>query len=179
MILTDREIRIALQDRQIKIDPLPDLVDAISSTSIDLRLGDVFNEWPATAGLSIRPGDAGYRYSDVAKLQVRAPAGPYTLRPKCFVLAWTKEHVEIPYKSRLAARVEGKSSLARLGVAVHVTAPTIHSGFQGQIQLEMFNFGPNSIILDPGMRVCQLIFEQTAGTPDRGYAGIFDGQGSI
>lgn len=46
----------------------------------------------------------------------------------------------------------------------------------GQIQLEMYNFGPHDIILDPGMRVCQLIFEQTIGTPNKGYAGGFLGQ---
>lgn len=176
MILTDREIRIALQDEHIKIDPTPDLAEAISSTSIDLRLGSVFKEWPVVAGLSIRPGAPEYKYSEIAKLQIAIPSGPYELKSKCFVLGWTKERVEIPYKSRLAARVEGKSSLARLGVAIHATAPTIHSGFKGEIQLEIFNFGPNTIVLDPGMSVCQLIFEQTAGTPDRGYSGIFGNQ---
>ncbi len=105
---------------------------------------------------SIRPGVEGYKYSDIAKLQTAAPPGPYTLKPKAFVLAWTVEKITIPYTSRLAARVEGKSSLARLGVAVHATAPVIHSGFEGPIQLELCNFGPNEIILDPGMYVCQL-----------------------
>jgi dCTP deaminase len=59
---------------------------------------------------------------------------------------------------------------------VHATAPILHSGFQGPIQLEMFNFGPNDVILDPGMWVCQLVFEVTAGTPDRGYSGMFQDQ---
>jgi len=90
-----------------------------------------------------------------------------------FVLAWTAEIVTIPNSSRLAARVEGKSSMARLGVSVHVTAPTIHCGFSGPIQLEMFNFGPHNIILDAGMNICQLVFEQTLGTPEKGYEGIF------
>ncbi len=89
------------------------------------------------------------------------------------VLAWTKETVDIPGCSRLAARVEGKSSLARLGVSVHITAPTIHNGFRGPIQLEMYNFGLNEIVLDAGMRICQLIFEQTLGMPEQGYAGVF------
>jgi dCTP deaminase len=63
--------------------------------------------------------------------------------------------------------------LARLGVGIHITAPTIHSGFEGQVQLEMFNFGPNTIVLDAGMRICQLIFEQNVGTPEKGYEGSF------
>jgi dCTP deaminase len=176
MILTDRDIRIALRERQIIIDPLPDLSVAVSSTSIDLTLGTTFSEWPCAKGLSIRPGAEGYSYADMAKLQVKAPAGPYALRPGNFVLAWTAQRVEIPYTSRLAARVEGKSSLARLGIAVHTTAPVIHAGFNAPIQLEMCNHGPNEIVLDPGMWVCQLVFEQTSGTPDKGYSGMFQGQ---
>jgi dCTP deaminase len=176
MILTDREILIALREKQVIIDPEPDLAIAVSSTTIDLTLSDTFREWPGTKGLSIRPGADGYKYSEVAKLQKAAPPGPYTLVPKAFVLAWTVEKVTIPYTSRLAARVEGKSSLARLGVTVHATAPTIHSGFKGPIQLELCNLGPNEIILDPGMYVCQLVFELTVGTPERGYSGIFQDQ---
>jgi dCTP deaminase len=72
--------------------------------------------------------------------------------------------------------VEGKSALARLGMGIHITAPTIHAGFKGQLQLEMFNLGPNEILLDVGMRVCQLIFEITFGTPAKGYSGSFSSQ---
>jgi dCTP deaminase len=173
MILTDREIAIALDRRQISIDPRPPR-EALSSTSIDLTLARAFAEWSPRPGQAIRPGTEGYVYSRFAKeLQRRLDAAEYTLAPGAFVLAWTAERISIPVNSRLAARVEGKSSLARLGVGIHITAPTIHSGFEGQVQLEMFNFGPNTIILDAGMRVCQLIFEQTVGTPEKGYEGSF------
>jgi len=173
MILTDREIEIALERGQISIEPRPSR-EALSSTSIDLTLANTFAEWLARPGQAIRPGAEGYVYSQVAReLQRRIDVDQYTLPPKAFVLAWTAERISVPVNSRLAARVEGKSSLARLGVGIHITAPTIHSGFEGQIQLEMFNFGPNAIILDAGMRVCQLIFEQTVGTPSKGYQGVF------
>lgn len=172
MILSDREIRIALQDGVLIIDPLPDLSLAISSSAIDLTLADSFRVWPPMGGMSIRPGANDYSYTSIAKLQSEHK-GAFTLKPHHFVLAWTSEKVTIPYKSRLAARVEGKSSLARIGISIHVTAPVIHSGFTGQVQLEMFNFGPYEVVLDPGMWVCQLVFEQTAGTPERGYAGMF------
>lgn len=175
MILTDREITIALNNGQVVIDPRP-AEEALSSTSIDLTLAPAFARWPAVGGLTIRPGHADYKYADLAKMQERIEADTYTLDSKSFVLGWTAESVSIPADSRLAARVEGKSSLARLGVCIHITAPTIHSGFQGRIQLEMANFGPNTIVLDAGMRVCQLIFEQTAGTPDKGYEGSFSRQ---
>jgi dCTP deaminase len=173
MILTDREIEIALDRGQISIDPRPPR-EALSSTSIDLTLARAFAEWSAKAGQAIRPGAEGYVYAQFAKeFQKRIDTDLYTLSPRAFVLAWTAERMSIPVDSRLAARVEGKSSLARLGVGIHITAPTIHSGFEGHVQLEMFNFGPNTVILDAGMRVCQLIFEQTVGTPQRGYKGSF------
>ena len=176
MILTDREIRIALQDKAIIIEPQPDQSVAISSTSIDLTLSHVFREWKAMNGVKISPGAEGYTYSALAQNFQVAKDAPYTLKPGKFVLAWTAEKISIPTKSRLAARVEGKSSLARLGICIHVTAPVIHSGFKGQIQLEMYNFGPLEVVLDAGMWICQLVFEQTAGTPERGYEGIFAGQ---
>lgn len=177
MILTDREIEIALSQRQIIIDPpIVDLKEALSSTSLDLTLSNRFGEWSERPGMPIRPGATGYKYDLTAAFRTELTQDQYTLKSKCFVLAWTSEFVELPIHSRIAARVEGKSSLARLGVSVHVTAPTIHSGFEGNIQLEMFNFGPMDIILDKGMKVCQLIFEHTAGTPLKGYSGIFSGQ---
>lgn len=175
MILTDREIQIALSAGHIEIDPMPDPT-AFSSTAVDLSLGTEGLEWQAAAGMPIRPGAPGYSYSNVVRLQSKVSIEGYTIRPGSFLLGWTSEVVNLPIVSRLAARVEGKSSLARIGLGIHVTAPTIHSGFRGQIQLEMYNFGPHDIILDPGMRVCQLIFEQTIGTPNKGYAGGFLGQ---
>lgn len=173
MILTDREIEIALERGQISIDPRPSR-EALSSTSIDLTLANAFAEWSTKPGQTVRPGAEGYVYSRFAReFQRLFDEDQFTLAPRGFVLAWTAERISIPINSRLAARVEGKSSLARLGVGIHVTAPTIHSGFEGQVQLEMFNFGPNTVVLDAGMRVCQLIFEQTVGTPQKGYSGGF------
>src|SRR5713101_2113135 len=90
-----------------------------------------------------------------------------------FMLGYTREIIQLPHHSRIAARVEGKSSLARLGIGIHVTAPTIHAGFKGRIQLEICNHGTLKVKLTAGMRVCRLIFEQTLGTPDKGYRGQF------
>ena len=111
----------------------------------------------------------------------------FRLAPASFVLGWTIEKIRLPYTSRLAARVEGKSSLARLGIGVHVTAPTIHAGFGDKagdpaypgtpIQLEIWNAGPLPIRLIKGLRICQLIFEEVHGTPEKGYSGIFAEQG--
>jgi dCTP deaminase len=108
-------------------------------------------------------------------------------RARDFHLGWTLERIQLPHRSRLAGRVEGKSSLARLGLGVHVTAPTIHAGFGSTdldsaflgnpIQLEIWNTGPVPIVLKTGLRICQLIFEQVDGTPEQGYGGQFATQG--
>jgi dCTP deaminase len=176
MVLTDREIEQALSQQQIIISPRPNLDEALSSTSIDLTLSNKFSEWKTVPGIPIRPGAPGFDYTNTLAMQTHYTLDIFTLKPKHFVLAWTEEEVTLPLNSRIAARVEGKSSLARLGVSVHVTAPTIHSGFAGHIQLEMYNFSTIDIMLDKGMRVCQLIFEGTLGTPQKGYAGMFAGQ---
>lgn len=100
----------------------------------------------------------------------------FVVDPRVFVLGWTEQNIQLPIEARLAARAEGKSSLARLGIGIHITAPTIHAGFKGPIQLEICNHGPLKVKLTTGMRVCQLIFEQTLGTPDKGYKGQFYAQ---
>lgn len=185
MVLTDREIQSAIASRQIIIDPRPDEFLAYNSTSVDLTLSKFLQEWqmmPLAKGVeqNVSPADPDYKYSEFAKKyskkrQIRSTG--YILEPHAFVLGQTKESIQIPTTSHLAARVEGKSSLARLGIGIHVTAPTIHAGFIGTIQLEICNHGPLRVKLLPDMRVCQLIFEQTLGTAEKGYAGQFQYQG--
>lgn len=183
MILTDREILIALERKQIVIDPLPG-EKAFSSTSVDLTLGDtiiVFREAKSFIPSTIDPSHQDYDHdAALAELSDKAAISPggYTLEPGRLILAWTVEEVSLPINTRVAARVEGKSSLARLGLCVHLTAPTIHAGFRGHIQLEVINHGPRPILLKHGMRICQLIFETTLGTPEKGYSGRFLNQAS-
>lgn len=182
MVLTDREIQAALQCGQIIIDPAP-RVDAYSSTSLDLTLSKSLRIWKTEKVKGVEqiicPATEGYKFSDFAKeyseFKELGEEG-YIVKPQEFVLGWTEENIELPTSARLAARVEGKSSLARLGIGIHITAPTIHAGFKGPIQLEIYNHGLLRVRLMPRMPVCQLIFEQTLGTPDKGYSGQFYGQ---
>lgn len=181
MILTDREIRISLENKAITIDPPPS-IDAYSSTSLDLTLAGSLRVFKPTHGgvrIVVDPAAPDYRFG--AAMNALADTAPipddgFTLQPGLLVLGWTAENVSLFPQSRIAARVEGKSSLARLGLAVHVTAPTIHAGFKGQIQLEIINHGPVPICLRTGMKICQLIFETTLGVPEAGYRGQFAGQ---
>jgi dCTP deaminase len=93
------------------------------------------------------------------------------------MLAITRERVHLNRNYKLAARVEGRSSLARLGLIVHLTAPTIHAGFNGKITLEMINFGPFYLKMVPNQTpICQLIIEQLESEPTQDIATSFQGQ---
>jgi dCTP deaminase len=194
MILSDREIRAALARLAIRITPDPTLIPSLwVSTALDLRLGDRISFWDFTrpgAPDCFSPADPDHDLVDLTARFTQPQVIPETgvvLERDAFFLGWTLETVQLPYRSRIAARVEGKSSLARLGMGVHVTAPTIHAGFGASdedpswlgnpIQLEIWNTGPKPIRLKHGMKICQLIFEWVDGTPEQGYQGQFRVQG--
>jgi dCTP deaminase len=193
MILSDREIRAALARDALRLTPLPP-PEAWSSTAIDLRLARELVLWRRPGGPGVEavvfPARPDYSFDTVRQTyadRINIPDDGYTFKSQTFLLGWTQEKVQLPHRSRLAARVEGKSSLARLGIGVHVTAPTIHAGFGYKkddpaypgtpLQLEMWNFGPLDVKLVAGMPICQLIFELVDGTPEKGYEGRFSLQG--
>lgn len=193
MILSDREIRAALARGALRITPVPG-DEAWSSTAVDLRLDKDLTLWKALGGHGVEavvcPTSPEYDFHAVRdnySEPIQVPPGGYVFRRQSFLLGWTVEKICLPHQSRLAARVEGKSSLARLGVGIHVTAPTIHAGFGykhgdpaypgSPLQLEMWNVGPLDVKLEAGMPICQLIFEIVDGTPEKGYEGRFSVQG--
>jgi dCTP deaminase len=193
MILSDREIRSALSRGALRITPDPP-AEAWSSTALDLRLSSDIILWkkPKVAGVEVPVSPFNPEYDFAALLRdhsekvVIPPAG-FVMKSGSFLLGWTIEKIWLPHRSRLAARVEGKSSLARLGIGVHVTAPTIHAGFGykkddenypgSPLQLEIWNVGPLDVSLEADKAICQLIFEIVDGTPDKGYEGRFSIQG--
>ncbi|HEX4157877.1 MAG TPA: dCTP deaminase [Rhizomicrobium sp.] len=187
MILTDREIKIAIHRGLIRIEPPPDESEensAYSATAVDLTLDPSIAIYdPQLPGLDskIDPSSPGFnveRIADSLTRKHKLSSAGYPLPHGEFILAWTAEYIDLITEARLAARVEGKSSLARCGLAIHMTAPTIHCGFQGRVRLEIFNHSPIPIVLKPGMKICQLILEVTLGTPEKGYRGQFWGQTS-
>ncbi len=198
MILSDREIKAALTNRFIVISPEPP-EERWTSTAIDLSLDGVLLNWkepaappsggdnrlyPNRDGFDIRTMLGDDRYTARTAID---PERGFTLEPRLFVLGFNLEKIWLPKDSRIAARVEGKSSLARLGVGIHVTAPTIHAGFGFNptkpddpglpIQLEIFNLGNQRVVLDIGMPICQLILEEVREVPNKGYANRFSTQG--
>jgi dCTP deaminase len=193
MILSDREIRAALARDAMRIAPVP-RTEAWSSTALDLRLAKELVVWkrPGMAGVEavVCPTHPEYDFDAVRtnySQRIDISAAGHVFKSQTFLLGWTIEKIQLPHRSRLAARVEGKSSLARLGIGVHVTAPTIHAGFGfkkddlgytgSPLQLEMWNAGPLDVKLVEGMAICQLIFETVDGTPEKGYEGKFSIQG--
>lgn len=162
MILSDATIREALQSGRIGIDPLG--VDAIQPSSVDVRLGHQFRVF------------ANHRYSviDVRTEQpeltelIEAPPGePFVLHPGEFVLGATLERITLP--DDVVARLEGKSSLARLGLVIHSTAGFIDAGFDGDVTLELSNVATLPILLHPGMRIAQFAFFMLDRPAERPY----------
>ena len=97
----------------------------------------------------------------------------YEIRPGEFLLAKTYESITLP--ADISARVEGRSTLGRLGLGVHITAPTVQAGYQGRLTLEMFNAGPYKIKLTERMNICQVIFERLTMPATAVYRGQFHG----
>jgi dCTP deaminase len=183
MIFSDRQIRRALQSGRIVVDPLPQ-EDQFAPSAVDLRVGGEFRIWRMPEGYDGRP----LRLSEVNLSGFGAwledlPAGEdgrVVIPPGQFVLAKTHERISLPETARLAARVEGRSSFARLGLVVHMTAPTIHAGFDGHVVLEMMNFGPFPLEIDPGeTRICQVIFEELGEDPSCAIRTVFQGQSDV
>ena len=187
MILSDIDIKTAIKEKKISIEPFPEEVQ-FNSSSLDLRLDKEFKEYNKELfdqqGIKI---DVDYSEFDFPKFSqkylkdiLKERDGSVIVKPKAFILARTLEKITLPLESQLAARVEGRSSGARLGLVVHLSAPTIHAGFSGKITLEIINHGYTHIRLDPKKdRICQLIFEQLLSKPAKANLSKFQGQKSV
>lgn len=181
MILSDGQIEEAIRVGSIKIDPEvhPSQYD---SSTLNLRVGDDFRTWKSSLRAKGTAHSIELDSIDLADIidytdPVLPVDGIVTIKPDAFVLVRTLEHVSLPLESRLAARVEGRSKQARLGMTVHITAPTIHAGFAGKITLEIKNFGPFELKVIPNeTRLCQLIFEAVGEVPKRGGSKAFSQQ---
>ncbi|MEE8600200.1 dCTP deaminase [Euzebya tangerina] len=153
MILSDTTIRAALEEGRIAVDPLGE--DAIQPSSIDLRVDAEFRVF----------NNHLYPYIDVRDPQPDLTESitveedqPFILHPGEFVLGSTLEKVTLP--TDLVARIEGKSSLGRLGLLVHATAGFVDAGFSGWLTLELSNVANLPIAIYPSMKIGQLAFFQ-------------------
>jgi len=166
MIYSDRDIKRLLTEGRIIVQPAPDLETQLGSCSLDLRLSNEFSvfEYNKHPFIDVRDNKAS---RDVMKPITVDDDQPFVLHPGSFVLAITIEHVELP--DDIVARLEGRSSLGRLGIIVHATASIIDPGWRGRIVLELANHGQMPVALYPGMRVCSVTFEPLSTPVDVPY----------
>ena len=179
MTLSDVEFWAEVDAGWIQIDPPPTL-DRVAGSSIDLLLHNELLIPPSPSHNSIKGTKIDPTQLNVSEF-LKANTIHHDLRTssldmpsQSFMLGKTNEYIRLP--NHLAARVEGKSSLGRLGLSVHMTAPTVQAGYEGRLTLEMYNAGPFTLQLTEGMQICQLIIERLGIPTKKPYSGQFQGQ---
>jgi dCTP deaminase len=162
VLLSDRDIKSQVESGRVKLDPYsPEL---IQPASIDVRLDRFFRVFENHRYPHIDPS---VEQPDLTRLIEAASDAPFILHPGEFVLGSTYELVSLP--DDIAGRLEGKSSLGRLGLLTHSTAGWIDPGFSGHVTLELSNVATLPIKLWPGMKVGQLCFFRLSSAVDRPY----------
>jgi dCTP deaminase len=159
MILSDRAIEEALASGRIKIDPFPDLATQLGSVSVDFRLGSTFMVFEHSRHSFIDPRHPRSIGEAMRTIEVGADE-PFIMQPGDFALASTIESLELP--DDLVGRLEGRSSIARLGITVHSTAAVFEPGWVGTATMELSNLGRMAVALYPGMRICAFSFEMVS-----------------
>lgn len=162
MILSDRTIREALKEGLLGIDPLDET--SIQPSSVDLRLSNQFRIFHNHETPTI---DVRRNQQNLSELVEVGTDEPFPLHPREFVLGATLERVVLP--DSIVARLEGKSSLGRLGLLVHSTAGFVDAGFHGQLTLELLNVTSLPILLYPGMRIAQVSFFEMSSPAEKPY----------
>lgn len=162
MLLSDRDIRAEIDAGRVVLDPYdPDMVQP---SSIDVRLDKYFRLFDNHRYAVIDPAAD---QPDLTHLVEADPDEPFVLHPGEFVLGSTYEQVTLP--DDVAARLEGKSSLGRLGLLTHSTAGFVDPGFSGHVTLELSNVATLPILLWPGMKVGQLCFFRLESAAEHAY----------
>ena len=161
-VLSDGTIRRLVQEGRIRIDPWDP--GMLQPASVDLRLGRSFRVFENHKVTAIDLADPPSGLTE--KVEVK-PDESFVIHPGEFVLGRTEEHVELA--DDLVARIEGKSSLGRLGLIVHATAGFVDPGFRGTLTLEITNLTRVPIVLWPGKPIAQLSFMGLDRPAERPY----------
>ncbi len=168
MLLSDRDIRAELDARRVVLDPFDESM--IQPSSVDIRLDKYFRVFENHRYPHIDPAED---QSDLTRAVEPNPDEPFILHPGEFVLGSTYEVITLP--DDVAARVEGKSSLGRLGLLTHATAGFIDPGFSGHVTLELSNMATLPIKLWPGMKIGQLCFFRLSSAAENPYGSAKSG----
>ncbi len=162
MLLSDRDIKAELAAGRIRLDPF--VPEMIQPASVDVRIDRYFRLFDNHKYPYIDPAED---QPELTRLIEAKPNEPFILHPGEFVLGSTYEEVTLP--DDIAARLEGKSSLGRLGLLTHSTAGFVDPGFSGHVTLELSNMATLPIKLWPGMKVGQLCFFRLTSPTERPY----------
>lgn len=162
VLLSDRDIRAELDSGRIGLDPLE--LDMVQPASIDVRLDRFFRLFDNHRYAHIDPAQ---EQPELTRLVEVEPDEAFILHPGEFVLGSTYEQVTLPHD--VAARLEGKSSLGRLGLLTHSTAGFIDPGFSGHVTLELSNMATLPIKLWPGSKIGQLCFFRLTSASEHPY----------
>lgn len=161
-VLSDRTIKQALASGRLRIEPLDEA--AIQPASVDLRLDSAFRVFKTTSRPYV---DVAQEVDDLTELVEISPEEPFVIQPGTFVLGSTIETITL--SDDVVARVDGKSSLGRLGLLVHATAGYVDPGWTGKLTLELSNQSQMPIALYYGMRIAQISFIEMTTPVDRPY----------
>lgn len=162
MVLSDRTIKEQMLAGRIRIEPFDP--EDIQPSSVDLHLGSRFQVFQNSRYPYIDPGR---EQSGLMELVEGSAEEPFVLHPGEFVLGTTIERLSLP--EDIVARLEGKSSLGRLGLLIHSTAGYVDPGWEGHLTLELSNVANLPIVLTPGMAVGQISFMRMTTPVDRPY----------
>lgn len=167
MILSDRDIKAAIASGKVKIEATQgELFAHIHASSMDLRLGNVFKVYEHSKYALLDPKNPK-TFAQNMRIITVPDNEAFIVQPGEFILGVTREKITVP--DDLVVRVEGRSSLGRLGIIVHSTAGFVDPGFSGTITLEISNLNRLPVALYPGMRICQLAFEIMSSPAETPY----------
>lgn len=166
MVLSDRDIKKALETGRLVISPAIDFKEQLGSCSIDFRLGNRFRIFEHSKYPYIDPTKKDYS-NEITREVVLKDGEAFIMQPGDFALAMTMERIKI--HPSLLGRLEGRSSMGRLGIVVHSTASVFEPGWDGQAVLELGNLGRLPVALYPGMRICAMTFEQLSSEAETPY----------
>ena len=167
MALADIDIKKAIKNKRIIINPKINYSFQLGSCSIDLRLSNIFRVFNHAQVPFIDPRNKKILSSLTKEIRIEENK-PFVIQPGDFVLASTEETLQLA--NDILARLEGRSSLGRLGIVVHSTASVFDPGWKGKVVLELGNLGRIAVALYPGMRICSLTFEELSSAAEIPYS---------
>jgi len=166
MILSDKDIKKAIKSGRIEIEPKPDYSIQLDACMIDFHLARYFRVFKHSkhAFVDLK---SKVNVNEVMEDVIVKEGEPFIMQPGDFALANTVENLKLA--DDLVGRVEGRSSLGRLGIIVHGTASIFHPGWDGIPTLELGNLGALPVALYPGMRICAFTFEELSSPAEIPY----------